>query len=318
MPATGGGAEAFPQTLSATGLFSDTAALSPNPGLIPYAPNAEFWSDGTAKQRWFAIPNGSRISFSGSGPWTWPVGAVTVKQFNIRLADGSTRRLETRIFLNRSSGWQGYTYRWNEAGTDANLLSTGQSETFTAFGASTPQTYEYPSRAACASCHTAASGYVLGIGTAQLNGAFAYPMATANQLTTLNFISLFSADIGDASGYPTLTNPLDGSQPLAARARAYLDTNCAQCHQPGGPAPVNIDLRASTAIGSTNLVGVAPQAGDLGISGAMRIASGDKSRSVLWERMRRLDQNRMPNLGSHVVDEAGVTLIGQWIDAGAN
>ena len=318
VPGSGAGAEVFPQTLSATGLFSDTAALTPNPGLIPYAPNAAFWSDGTSKQRWFAIPNGSRIGFSASGAWTWPVGAVTVKQFDIRLADGRTRRLETRIFVNRASGWQGYSYRWNEAGTDAVLLTNARTETFTAFGAGSAQTYEYPSRAACAGCHTAASGHVLGIGTAQLNGDYPYPTRTANQLTTLNVIGLFGADIGAPAGYPVRVDPRDASQPLAARARAYLDVNCAQCHQPGGPAPVNMDLRAATAIGSTQLVGVPPQAGDLGIADARRVVPGDKARSLLWERMRRLDAFRMPNLGSHVVDEDGVALIGAWIDAGAD
>ncbi len=312
----GGGAENFPQTLSATGLFSNTAQLTPNPGLIPYAPNAEFWSDRTDKLRWFAIPNGTQITFSGTGAWTWPVGSVTVKQFNIRLADGRNRRLETRIFLNRASGWQGYTYRWNTAETDATLLTTAESETFTAFG-SPPQSYEYPSRAACAACHTAASGYVLGIGTAQLNGAFAYPLATANQLMTLNHIELFTTNIGAPGSYPARVNPLDEDQPLAARARAYLDSNCAQCHQPGGPAAVSIDLRATTAIASTGLIGVVPQNGDLGIANARRVAPGVKERSVLWERMRRLDENRMPNLASHVVDADGVALIGQWIDAGA-
>jgi hypothetical protein len=32
---------------------------------------------------------------------------------------------------------------------------------------------------------------------------------------------------------------------------------------------------------------------------------------------RSLDSDRMPPVASHVVDEAGVALIGQWIDAGA-
>jgi uncharacterized repeat protein (TIGR03806 family) len=312
-----GGGDSFPQTLSATGLFSNTAALTANPGLIPYAPNAPFWSDGTSKQRWFAIPNGQRITFSATGAWQFPVGTVTVKQFDIRLADGRDRRLETRVFVHRASGWAGYTYRWNEGQTDAALLTGAETETFTAFGATAAQTYEYPSRAACAACHTAASGHVLGIGTAQLNGAYPYPLATANQLTTLNHIGLFTTDIGAAGGYPVRVDPAAAGQPLAARARAYLDTNCAQCHQPGGPAPTDIDLRATTPIASTNLVGVAPQAGDLGISGARRIVAGDKARSLLWERMRRLDANRMPNLASHVVDAEGVALVGQWIDAGA-
>jgi hypothetical protein len=35
---------------------------------------------------------------------------------------------------------------------------------------------------------------------------------------------------------------------------------------------------------------------------------------VLWERMRRLDGNRMPPLGTHRVDQPAVDLIGEWID----
>ncbi len=313
VPGSGGGT--LPATLSATGLFSDTVTLTPNPGLIPYALNAPFWSDGSRKRRWFGIPNGSRIGFSATGAWTFPVGTVTVKQFDITLARGATRRLETRVFIHQTNGWQGYTYRWNEAGSDALLLETGASETLDAAGGS--QTYEYPSRAACLSCHTAASGYVLGIRSAQLNGVFAYPSASDNQLRTLNHIGLFTTDIGAASQYPALSDPADASQPLAARARAYLDSNCAQCHQPGGPAPVDIDLRATTPIAEARLLDVPPQAGDLGLSNARRIAAGRKESSVLWERMRRLDGNRMPNLASHVVDADGVALIGQWIDAGA-
>jgi hypothetical protein len=65
-------------------------------------------------------------------------------------------------------------------------------------------------------------------------------------------------------------------------------------------------------------VGVAPTGGDLGVEGAQRIRAGDKAKSLVWLRMNRTDSTRMPPLASHVVDEAGVTLIGQWIDAGAN
>ena len=38
--------------LSETGLFSDTAKLTPEKGLIPYSVNAELWSDGATKRRW--------------------------------------------------------------------------------------------------------------------------------------------------------------------------------------------------------------------------------------------------------------------------
>jgi len=95
----------------------------------------------------------------------------------------------------------------------------------------------------------------------------------------------------------------------------YLDVNCASCHQPGGPTPVTLDLRFDTALASTATLNVVPSAGDLGIADARIIAPGDRSRSVLWQRLQLLDGNRMPPLSSHVVDEEAVTVIGDWIDS---
>jgi hypothetical protein len=63
-----------------------------------------------------------------------------------------------------------------------------------------------------------------------------------------------------------------------------------------------------------NALDAAPIAGTLGIAGARIVDPGSKETSVLWERMRRLDANRMPPIASHRVDDAGVALIGQWID----
>jgi hypothetical protein len=36
---------------------------------------------------------------------------------------------------------------------------------------------------------------------------------------------------------------------------------------------------------------------------------------VLWLRIQRLDATRMPPLASHLVDESGLALIGDWIDS---
>jgi hypothetical protein len=64
------------------------------------------------------------------------------------------------------------------------------------------------------------------------------------------------------------------------------------------------------------LVDVRPNQGDLGLVDAYRIRSGSKESSVSWERMRRLDGTRMPELGTNRVDEAALALIGAWIDQG--
>jgi hypothetical protein len=75
-----------------------------------------------------------------------------------------------------------------------------------------------------------------------------------------------------------------------------------------------MDLRFDTADSAMNVIDAMPQAGDLGIADARIVAPADRARSVLWQRVRVLDGNRMPPLASHVVDEAGAELIGSWID----
>lgn len=319
VPNTPGGGGQFPQRLSETGLFTNLATLRPAPGVVPYQPNAPFWSDGTRKQRWIAVPGTtSRIVFSDTGNWTFPVGTVTVKHFEITLAApaDTVKRLETRVFINTADdGWQGYTYRWNDAGTDAVLLPGAETvdlQVADGSGGSRNQTYDFPSRAQCLECHTSATGRVLGVRTNQLNGGSA-----GNQLDALNTAGYFDRDIGLPMQYAALPDPF-GSAPLAQRARAYLETNCSQCHQPGGPTPVNMDLRAATAIAATQTVGVAGAGAAVG-GATVRIVAGSKETSLAWTRMNTVTEGeRMPPLSTHVIDVPGRDLIGQWIDAGAN
>src|SRR6185295_3896675 len=61
-----------PATLSATGVFSDLATLTPNAGIVPYEPNVTFWSDYAHKSRWFSVPNASdTMTWSATGNWTF-------------------------------------------------------------------------------------------------------------------------------------------------------------------------------------------------------------------------------------------------------
>ena len=118
------------------------------------------------------------------------------------------------------------------------------------------------------------------------------------------------------SQLPSMPDPADTSAPLGQRARAYLHTNCAQCHRSGGPTPSSIDLRYSTLLSNTNACGAQPQSGDLGIGAAARIvAPGSAANSVLVTRMNRRDSNGMPPLASTAVDQQGVALLQQWIDS---
>jgi mono/diheme cytochrome c family protein len=114
---------------------------------------------------------------------------------------------------------------------------------------------------------------------------------------------------------PALPDPLGGSGTLAERARAYLHTNCSQCHRPNGGTPTSLDLRYTTTLSATNACNATPQAGDLGIVGARIIAAGDAARSVLLARMNRRDAQAMPPLASTVVDADGVALVTNWINS---
>jgi mono/diheme cytochrome c family protein len=151
-----------------------------------------------------------------------------------------------------------------------------------------------------------------------MNRGRQFANAFDNQLRAWNNIDLFTVDVGDAGAYGALPRLGDGSAPVTGRTRAYLDVNCAHCHQPGGPAPTDLDLRYDTLAAQMNALLAAPQNGDLGLTNPSIVAPGSKETSVLWERMRRLDGTRMPALGTNRVHDAAVDVVGRWIDDGAN
>jgi mono/diheme cytochrome c family protein len=113
---------------------------------------------------------------------------------------------------------------------------------------------------------------------------------------------------------PSMPDPNDTAADLGERARAYLHTNCSQCHQPGGQTPVDIDFRYTTTLANTAACDVAPQAGDLGLPNPRIIAPGDASRSVVVARTNLRDSDGMPPVGSTIPDAAGVALLTSWID----
>jgi len=305
--------DTIPASLGDTGCVLTTSQSQPAPGLIPYGVSAPFWSDGAVKTRYLALPDGATIdvepsSGNAGGDWDLPPGAVVVKNFAL-----NGLPIETRLLMRHPDGiWAGYTYEWNASGTAASRVKGGKTRQVNG------QNWIYPSEGECMSCHTQAAGFSLGLTTAQLNGPLLYPTTgrTANQLATLEHIGMLSAPLpAPPASLPKLPDPGDASQPLGNRARSWLDTNCAQCHQPGGPTPSSMDLRYATALAATGTCDVPPQAGDLGIANARLIAPGDAGRSVVVARMGRRDAHGMPPLGSALVDSAGVALLTAWVNA---
>jgi len=304
--ATSGGS--VPSQLSATGCVLPGDPTKPAAGLVPYAPNAPFWSDGAAKDRYLALPNGSSLTVTADGDIDFPNGTVLMKFFRL-----GGRLVETRLFMRHTDGeWAGYSYEWNAQGTDATRVIGGKTA---AVGG---QSWVFPSESQCLACHTAAAGRSLGLEIAQLNGPLLYAQTgrTANQVATLNAIGMFNPAIATApSALPALQDPFGSTGTLDERARAYLHTNCSQCHRPNGGTPTDLDLRYTTSLAGTNGCDRPPQAGELGLANARIIAPGAAVRSVLVARVNRRDTQAMPPLASTVVDAAGVDLLTRWVDS---
>jgi len=310
----------IPPLLSQTGVFSDTPKRIASPGLIPYELNVAFWSDGADKSRWIAVPAG-QILFSASGEWRFPAGTVFVKNFDLPgVSSGTRRRLETRLLVRDSRGGvYGAVYKWRPDGSDAELLSTSVTETIqikSAGGEVHEQTWYYPSRQDCLTCHTAGAGGVLGVKTRQLNRPFTYPSGvTDNELRTWNHLGLFAPSFKDEElqSFTALAASGDSARSLQDRARSYLDANCAQCHRPGGTV-ANFDARYDTPLEQQALID-GPVLIDQGIDRPRVISPHDIWRSIAYMRVDTVGDIRMPPLARETIDQKGVQLLGEWINS---
>jgi glucose/arabinose dehydrogenase len=190
-------ARGFPRKLSETGLFISMKDHRPHPALIPYEVNAALWSDGADKERFIALPGEERIDFSEDGAWGLPDGTVLVKTFSLDTVRSGRQRIETRLLTRQEGEWHGYSYLWNEAQTDAELVpAAGGDRHFAvtgsrATGGPREQTWHYPSRAECMVCHSRAAGFVLGLNTLQMNKEVHDGPAQGDQLRTLERLGIF-------------------------------------------------------------------------------------------------------------------------------
>src|SRR5262249_17727125 len=144
------------------------------------------------------------------GDFDLPIGSVLMKTFSV-----ANQRVETRLFVHHADGdWAGYSYEWNDAGTDATLLPAGKTKPL----ANGP-TWYFPSRTECLECHTTAAGRSLGPEIAQLNRDFTYTQTNriSNQLATLDHIGLFDAPLPAPPAMLDALSPLTSNAPLETR-----------------------------------------------------------------------------------------------------
>lgn len=304
-----------PATLSATGAFSNLSTLTPNTGIISYEPNVNFWSDYAIKSRWFSIKNTTdTVTFSSTGNWTFPTGMVWIKHFDFETTRGSPatkRRLETRFLVKTTNEVYGLSYKWRADQTDADLVAeSGLTEVIPS--SSPSQTWRYPSRGECITCHSQVGGHALSFNTPQVNRTHDYGAGMQNQIQALSDAGYFSAPVGEVNSLPAFAAASDTTQSLEWRVRSYLAVNCVQCHQPGGASQGSWDARFTTKTDAANLINglLINDGGDT----ANRFAvPGDAVHSMLLKRQQGNGVARMPPLGTNERDLVNEQLVTDWI-----
>ncbi len=317
--------QSFATRLSETGLFADTAAHKTSPGVVEYSVIASAWYDGAEAKRAMAVPGGTgQVGYNRTGGWSFPEGTALVQTLTVQREhhNGLPKpfRVETRVFLLQEKEWNGYTYRWNEAQTDAELVPrNGAKATLRVADKKAPggyrrQDWVFPSRADCMVCHGRAAGFILGISGMNLNREHAYGPVTDNQLRVLSNAGFFRNPPKVPSSFRgTLVDPYDSGAGAERRVRSYLHINCAPCHVEAGGGNSKMVLRQNTARTEMNLVEARPQHDTFGIANAMLVSPGEPDQSVLLQRLSKRGRGQMPPLVSSAVDHSAVDLFRDWI-----
>ncbi len=312
--------EPFPQKLSAWHLFVGQGEnLQPNQRVLPYDLNTPLFSDYASKHRFVWMPTGAAAHYREDQVFDFPVGTILVKSFGFPADGGKEKLVETRLLVHGRAGWTGLAYVWNDQQTEATLELVPDPVAISYADASGKRhqfTYYIPNANECKQCHEN-SRTMLPIGpkARNLNKDFVYADGTANQLARW-------VQTGYLEGAPTpqaapraakWDAPESGT--LEQRARAYLDNNCAHCHQPGATAGyTGFDLRLTTT--GTAALGVCRSPNSAGRVGTLiyDLVPGKPEESILVARMESTrPKEMMPQIGRSVVHEEGVALVREWV-----
>ncbi len=332
-------------------LITDGKTLSLNDRVIPYDLNTPLFSDYALKLRTVWMPAGASAEYRSDHEFDFPVGTIISKTFHYELAagdvDGTIRVIkadreatlsaegtldlddyflaETRLLIRYEGGWKAYPYVWNAAQNEAFFEPAGELlnlELVATTGESEAIVYVVPDTNQCAACHTPDYGSkalrLLGPKARQLNRDYSYIRGTENQLAYWTRNGMFSGF--DASSHaPKIINWSNpGDATLEERARAYLDVNCAHCHNPNGAADtsalnLNIDAELDRHFGICKPpVAVGRGSGNR----TYDIYPGRAEDSILLFRMENADPAiAMPELGRASNHIEAIAVVRDWINS---
>lgn len=315
-----------PQELSDWNLFvQQDGHWVPADDVLHYELNTPLFSDYATKHRFVRLPAKTPINWHPTEALEFPVGTVIAKTFAYPDATEDQTRgerfLETRIELYEKSGWYGYSYVWNEDQSDASLRLGGGAVDVTwtdADGVVHANKYQIPNANQCLSCHAQHDKYVpLGPTARNLNRpgrpGKGDPHNQLNQWIEDGFLTGAPA----ADKIPKLADYLDADKAdVNHRARAWLEVNCAHCHNPGGSARTSgLDLRTVQLDPAKYGVMKSPVAAGKGSGGRKYdIVPGKPDDSILLYRLETEETGaRMPNLARNLTHHDSNQLIREWI-----
>jgi uncharacterized repeat protein (TIGR03806 family) len=316
--------EPFPQKLSAWHLFTVSRGhLTPNARVLPYDLNTPLFSDYADKYRFIWMPPGNSAEYREDVPFEFPVGTIFAKSFAFPAEhqSGEERLIETRLLVRTKSAWVPLPYIWNDRQTEATLQLVPNPVAIRyrdAAGRAHNFTYQIPNTNECRECHdNNKSLQPIGPKARNLNKDFSYSDGAANQLARWTAVGYLHGAPAPAAAPRAAkwSEPSTGS--LDERARAYLDNNCAHCHQPGGTAGyTGVDFR----LGHFNPrgFGVCKHPNSAGNMGDRRydLVPGRPDDSILVYRLESTAPKiMMPQIGRAVVHTEGVALLREWVTA---
>lgn len=321
-------AAAAPKLLSEFGFFADMRKQTPADRVVPYDLITPLFTDYADKLRFVYVPEGKSAAYNPDDVFDLPVGSALIKTFAYpadAASPGDTLQLiETRILAHTPNGWRAYPYVWNAEMTDAALSPLGAKldvTWITATGTERTIRYAVPNMNQCRSCHVAGLGRdrkttPIGPEAKHLNHDYPYTDGPENQLTRWTRAGILTGAPADPDDAPRIATWDDTSLPLEARARGYLDINCAHCHTPDGPAHTS-GLYLDTRAADPAQYGVfkRPVAAGRGSGGHdFSIDPGNPDSSIMVYRMDSTDPGiMMPELGRTTIHHEGVELIRAWI-----
>ena len=301
----------------------DPKELVPSEGFVHYELITPLFTDYALKHRLINIPDQGKIEYKERQVFDFPKGSMIVKTFyyphDFDHVKEGIDLVETRLLVHETSGWKAYPYIWNEDDTEAVLSVAGGIRSVTWKDQRGTQTIDYivPNMNQCKGCHVNDGDFLpIGPTARQLNKDLEYIDGTYNQLSKWQDLGLLR-NLPDFDAIPRIAdwdNPKSGS--LDQRARAWLDINCAHCHNVDGPAKTSglfLDYyqEDSKALG----IYKTPVAAGRG-SGKFEydIVPGDPDHSILVYRFNSTDPGiMMPELGRTLVHHEGLNLIREWI-----